>query len=58
MADVTVHDHHDPYDEGDVAALVELRSRGLTIRECARVLGRTTGGIRSKLYRLAKAARS
>jgi len=54
MADVTVHDFNERYDRTDREAILELRKRGETIPAIARVMGRTTGGIRSFLYRMRK----
>lgn len=49
------HDHRQRWDDGDIAALIELRAQGHTITVCATRLGRTTSAVRSKLYRLRRA---
>lgn len=55
MSTVRDHDHSQPWDAGDVAALLEYRRCGCTIAYIAERMGRTEAAVRSKLYRLRKA---
>lgn len=46
------HDYGDPWDEGDIKALRKYLASGLTIQEIADLMGRSYGGVSSKMYRL------
>jgi hypothetical protein len=54
---VKPHDHDESWDESDVRELIRLLhdKQNLTHQEIAYSMGRTKGGVRSKVYRLRKA---
>ncbi len=57
MTDPTIHDHDERWDESDFDAMRSLRKAGLTYRQIAGRLGRTSRAIASALHRLKKAGR-
>lgn len=51
----TLDDHRDRWSSGDLDAMRALRAQGLTVREIATRLGRTSGAVTNKLHRLKRA---
>lgn len=52
MAGVESHDWGEPWDDSDIKALRKYMETNLTVQQIADLMGRTWGGVNSKIYRL------